>query len=183
MCFRSSCTIGNQYAQDMSRWKAGVTGNEILRTVLNREQMLEGIGHPCHVRQPACVQNAHERLSGLGDDGRQPAALGDAAGAAIHQRLIPFGMADDLTNGDLRRRPRQLQAASASPGCRDEACPPKVLNDLHQVVLGNAMGLGDLADRHELSIAGREVDQRTKGIVGVAAQFHDAEIEVFATHV
>lgn len=92
-------------------------------------------------------------------------------------------MADDLANGDLRRRPRQLQAALASPGRLDEACAAQVLNDLHQVVLGNAMGLGDLTDRHEPSIAGREVDQRTKGIVGVAAQFHDAEIEVFALHV
>lgn len=134
--------------------------------------MLKRAGHPSHIRQAAGVQNTHERLPCLQDHGRQSAALGDTACAAIHQGVVALGVSDDLADGDLDGRARQLQSTLSASGGPDKSCAPEVLNDLHQVVLGNIMGLGDLADRYQPAVARCEIDQRTKGIVGVAAQFH-----------
>ena len=134
--------------------------------------MLKRAGHPSNIRQAAGVQNTHERLSRLQDHGRQPATLGDTACAAIYQGVVAFGVSDDLADGDLDGRACQLQSPLSASGSPYKSCAPEVLNDLHQVVLGNVMGLGDLADRYQPAVARCEIDQRTKGIVGVAAQFH-----------
>ncbi len=81
-------------------------------------------------------------------------------------------MSDNLADGDLDGRARQLQSPLSASGGLDKSCAPEVLNDLHQMVLGNVMGLGNLADRYQPAVARCEIDQRTKGIVGVTAQFH-----------
>ena len=88
-------------------------------------------------------------------------------------------MPHHLADRDLGRRSRQLQSAVATSGGADETGGRQILDDLHQVVLRDIMRFGNLSDRHQTAIAGREEDQRAQGIVGVAGQLHFSKIEAF----
>lgn len=145
--------------------------------------MSERVGGPCDIRQVTFVKDDHECFPRFGKDRRQATPLGKTTGAAVDQTAIALGMPHDLTDRDLGSGTCQLQSPLAASGGLDEARACQVLDDFHQVVLGNVMGFGDLSDRHDPTVATREIDQRAKRIVGVAAQFHLFTIEVFTGHV
>lgn len=145
--------------------------------------MPKGIRCACGIRQATLVQHGHEGFPGFGKDIRQAASFCDPTGAAIDEAPVAFSVPHNLTNGDVRSRPRQCQSTVTSPGGLDEARSPQVLDDLHQVVLRNAMGFGDLPDRHQPAIMVGEVDQRTKRIVGLAGQLHLFTLDALDLHV
>lgn len=130
------------------------------------EEVTERVRPARHVGQAALVEGRQEGLSGFSEDGRQPAPFGNAAGGAVDQRTVAFGVPDDLADGDLARWPGQLQSAMATPDGHDKTVISKVLDDLHQVVLGDPMRVGDLADRCQPTVIRSKVDQRLRRIVG-----------------
>ena len=149
----------------------------------SHEQMPKGIRGACGIRQAALVQHGHESFPGFGKDVWQAASFGDPAGAAIDEAIVAFSMPNNLTNSDVRSRSGQRQSTVTSPGGLDEASSTQVLNDLHQVVLCDAVGFRDLPDRHSPTVMAGEVDERTKRVVGVAGQFHLFTLDAFQLHV
>jgi hypothetical protein len=84
-----------------------------------------------------------------------------------------FKQFENFADIDLFRRFRQPNAAVAALSCGDIAQLREGMHNFAQMFLGNAEGLGDGGDRHDLSSrTGKE--QYAQGVIGVAGQAHES---------
>jgi len=114
------------------------------------------------------VEDADERRGGLGQDTRHSSSsLYDTLRAfqQIRQALgVPYQTAE-INAG--RRTPHANAAAAAAHGL-DETRGGKILNDFHEMILGDRESRRDLADRTQLALACAEKHHHSYPIVRVS---------------
>lgn len=136
-----------------------------------RHQLRQGDGVEFGEEGRAC---AVERI-GQQAAGRQRA--GGAGAEALDQRHVVLDRAHHLADRGVGRVLCQPQPAAAAPLRVQQPFLRQAVHDLHQVVLGDRKGLGDLADRAQglgaitqPAPAGKH--EHADGVVGVLGQFH-----------
>lgn len=132
-----------------------------------------------NVTEAVAIQHPQERLHGFAEDAREPASRGDQTLSAGNEVAVALGMAHDRADSDLGCRTSQSQPAIPSPDSLDETRPPKTLDNLHQVILRNAICLRDPTDRDQFALKDRKMDHDPESIIGMARQFHAASIDAF----
>lgn len=76
---------------------------------------------------------------------------------------------------DVFRMPGQPDAAVPASGSHQDTMMAQVVDDLHEMVVGDIVPLGDVPDRHAIlrvSVAG-QINQHAKGVLRTQGQAHE----------
>jgi hypothetical protein len=102
------------------------------------------------VRQSVGVENIEKRLECIFEDPRQ------AAGSSYHTQVTgseafdwaegTFHVPDYRAKADLFGRSGQGETAALASLSLDETCASETMHDLHQVIAGDAIMLGNFGD-------------------------------------
>ncbi len=126
------------------------------------------------------VEDGHKSIGCLSGQVTETAGICQDAGSALKRRTaghdFTFGFheADDMPDIDVFRGAGQADATIPAPGSHQETMMAQVVDDLHKMVVGDIMPLGDVPDRHAVlcvSVAG-QMDQYAKGVVGTQGKVH-----------
>src|SRR3546814_8806618 len=127
---------------------------------------------PDEVRQGVAVEDVQEGLQGLADRRSEDAApvqaaTGRAGAEAFDDAEIGLGPADDVADADLLGPAGQGDAAALAADRLEDAFVTEVLHDLHQVILGDPVAVGDLLDGRPRFALEAEVHHDPEGEIGV----------------
>ena len=93
------------------------------------------------------IEHAEERVAGLDQRPHQAAGGKEAAGVVLraetfNQVHVGFGPAHDIAHADLLRIAAEIDAAVAAPLVLEVAKFSEMMDDLHEVMAGDAVGAG-----------------------------------------
>ena len=130
-----------------------------------------------HVCQRGAVQRLEVALQRLVEQVLEPATRGQRAGVSagvetLHQPEVGFGGAHHVADADGPGLGQQPQATAAAAGGFQQALAREVVDDLHQVVLRQAMLLSQLANRDQALAVRGAVHQHAQRVVGVFGKTH-----------
>ena len=126
------------------------------------------------------VEDGHKSIGCLSGQVTETAGICQDAGSALkwrtagHDLTFGFHEADDMPDIDVFRGAGQADATIPAPGSHQETMMAQVVDDLHKMVVGDIVPLGDVPDRHAVlcvSVAG-QMDQYAKGVVGTQGKVH-----------
>jgi hypothetical protein len=124
------------------------------------------------VRQTVPLQGFEKTLDGILEDTHHTASGRQSAFAAPHEINLAFRMANQVADIDLACVSREPKAATAAPKALYIAGPGQVTRYFHQVVLRDAMGSGDLANRAKPILVRRQIQHYPDRKVSVSRQPH-----------
>ncbi|ARW18473.1 hypothetical protein S101446_03399 (plasmid) [Komagataeibacter europaeus] len=119
------------------------------------------------------VEDGHEGIGCLPGQVTETAGIRQNTGSALKRRTtlydFAFGFheADDMPDIDIFRGPGQADAAIPAPGSHQDTMMAQVIDDLHEMVVGDVVPFGDVPDRHAIqTLMAGQIDQQAKSVIG-----------------
>src|SRR3546814_8919047 len=106
------------------------------------------------------------------DTGAIKAAIRLAGAEALDDAEIGLGHANDIADADCLCGAGQTDAAALAAHRIEDAFAAEILHDLHQVVLGDPVAVGNFLDGRARVALEPKIHQDPQGVVGVGRQSH-----------